>query len=73
MAEIRKQFKNISDFGLGIKVVEDKKTGDRQTVTHVSFNVDGFPIEFSDIVMAIEAGIHIDVTFSSDQTKLDGI
>jgi len=73
MAEIKKEFKNISDFGIRAQVVEDKKTGDRETVTHIAFNVDGFPGEFNEVLMALEAGVAIDVTFSSRQAKLDGI
>lgn len=73
MAEIKKVFKNIKDFKMGAAVLEDKKTGDRETVTHISFNVEDMPGEFNDVLLAFQNGVSIDVTFSSQQAKLEGV
>lgn len=74
MAEIRKQFKNISGLNVGSKiVVTDKETGEKSIVTHVSFNVDDPPGEFNDILLAMSNDIGIDVVISSAQAKLEGI
>lgn len=72
MAEIKTKFAAISDFKIGAKVVViDKDNDEKAVMTHVSFDVDGLPGAFNDILLALSNNHAIDVSFESAQSKLD--
>lgn len=70
MAEIKVNAKNIMDFRVSSKVIEPKD-GDKFVATEIKFLITDGAEKFSDILYAIAQSVPIDVTFTSNQLKMD--
>ena len=70
MSEIRVTSKNIMDFRVTSKVVEPKDDA-KYVATEIKFVITDNAKKYDDILQALASDVPMDVTFTSNQLKMD--
>jgi hypothetical protein len=70
MSEIRVMSKNIMDFRVTSKVIEPKDAP-KYVATEIKFVITDNAKKYDDILQGMAADVPMDVTFSSNQLKMD--